>query len=166
MCGVWVALEDVDVSNGPLEYYPGSHRLPIYTNEHIGRNPPHENIHGNYSLYVKLWAELVRTHGLKREEFHPKKGQALIWSANLLHGGARQLDKERTRWSQVTHYFFEDCCYYTPLTEIPLKSNALRNIVNIQTGLPVKNTLNGETIDETPNRGKLQSLLERLMRWQ
>src|SRR5687768_1700741 len=24
MCGVWVALEDIDESNGPLQYYPGS----------------------------------------------------------------------------------------------------------------------------------------------
>ncbi len=30
MCGVWVALEDVDERNGPLHYYPGSHRLPDY----------------------------------------------------------------------------------------------------------------------------------------
>ena len=29
MCGVWVALEDVDMENGPLVYYPGSHKLPI-----------------------------------------------------------------------------------------------------------------------------------------
>ena len=28
MCGVWVALEDMDMENGPLVYYPGSHKLP------------------------------------------------------------------------------------------------------------------------------------------
>src|SRR5262249_17904426 len=28
LCGVWVALEDIDLDNGPLIYYPGSHRLP------------------------------------------------------------------------------------------------------------------------------------------
>jgi ectoine hydroxylase-related dioxygenase (phytanoyl-CoA dioxygenase family) len=39
MVGVWVALEDIDSSNGPLIYYPGSHRLPIFTNEHLGINP-------------------------------------------------------------------------------------------------------------------------------
>ena len=36
-------------------------------------------------------------------------------SANLLHGGSRQLATQRTRHSQVTHYFFEGCRYYTPL---------------------------------------------------
>jgi len=30
MCGVWVALEDIDEKNGPLHYYPGSQTLPIY----------------------------------------------------------------------------------------------------------------------------------------
>ena len=27
MCGVWVALEDMDMDNGPLIYYPGSYKL-------------------------------------------------------------------------------------------------------------------------------------------
>ena len=44
-----------------------------------------------------------------------KKGQALIWSANLLHGGGEHRDKTRTRHSQVTHYYFEGCQYYMPL---------------------------------------------------
>ncbi len=30
MCGVWVALEDVHSENGPLTYYPGSHRVPQF----------------------------------------------------------------------------------------------------------------------------------------
>lgn len=28
MCGVWIALEDIDENNGPLHYYVGSHRMP------------------------------------------------------------------------------------------------------------------------------------------
>src|SRR5204863_8143515 len=44
-----------------------------------------------------------------------RKGQALIWAANLLHGGAPQRDRNRSRHSQVTHYFFEGCRYYTPI---------------------------------------------------
>ena len=36
MCGVWVALEDVGPTQGPLVYYSGSHKWPIYVNEHIG----------------------------------------------------------------------------------------------------------------------------------
>src|SRR3954454_3714018 len=36
MCGVWLALEDIDADNGPLIYYPGSHRWPHFGNEHLG----------------------------------------------------------------------------------------------------------------------------------
>lgn len=28
MCGVWLALEDIDGDNGPLIYYPGTHKWP------------------------------------------------------------------------------------------------------------------------------------------
>ena len=56
------------------------------------------------------------TRGAKPVHFLPKKGQALIWDANLLHGGAPQTDRSLTRHSQVTHYFFEGCSYFTPLT--------------------------------------------------
>ena len=35
MCGVWVALEDMDMDNGPLVYYPGSHKLPWPTWDEI-----------------------------------------------------------------------------------------------------------------------------------
>jgi hypothetical protein len=36
LCAVWIAFEDIDADNGPLVYYPGSHRLPIYELLHLG----------------------------------------------------------------------------------------------------------------------------------
>src|SRR5450755_59137 len=36
MCGVWVALEDVDMDCGPLVYYPGSHKLAQVTPTDVG----------------------------------------------------------------------------------------------------------------------------------
>ncbi len=39
MCGVWIALEDIDGDNGPLFYYPGSHRLPEYDFSDLGLKP-------------------------------------------------------------------------------------------------------------------------------
>jgi len=56
MCGVWLALEDIDADNGPLIYYPGSHRGP-----HFGNEPPrHQRVasveRGAHSgAYRKLW---------------------------------------------------------------------------------------------------------------
>ena len=32
LIAVWIALEDITEENGPLHYYPGSHKLPYYLN--------------------------------------------------------------------------------------------------------------------------------------
>lgn len=145
MCGVWVALEDIDSNNGPLVYYPGSHALPIFTNEQIGINPDTQgNLYAHYPAYEKAWEDIVEALQLKPVYFHAKKGQALIWAANLLHGGAAQKDMKRTRYSQVTHYYFENCCYYTPMGSVPfLGPIQFRDIVDISTGRHVPNMLNG-----------------------
>ena len=58
---------------------------------------------------------MIEKHNLEREYALLNKGQALIWSANILHGGASQKDKSPSRHSQVTHFFCEGCRYYTPL---------------------------------------------------
>lgn len=111
MCGVWVALEDMDMDNGPLVYYPGSHKLPYVRPSDFGVEAKWEN-YPNYEHYI--------ADRIEREGFEPRygtidKGQAIVWAANLVHGGAHQNDPERTRLSQVTHFFFEGCKYYTPM---------------------------------------------------
>ena len=138
MCGVWVALEDTDADNGPLVFYPRSHRWPIYTNEHIGRCVAQMKEPPTQLMYEQMWRELLAASGVEPAYFYAKKGQALIWAANLLHGGAPQRDPGRTRWSQVTHYFFEDCAYYTPMMSDPFYGNiAFRKPMNILTGEPL-----------------------------
>ena len=118
MCGVWVALEDVEVGAGPLEYYPGSHKLPIYTHEQLGID-----IRGSQKtqvMYHDFWQQLIKELKLERKVFYAKKGQALIWLANLLHGGYEEIDRDKTRWSQVTHYYFKDCTYFSPIRSTPM----------------------------------------------
>jgi hypothetical protein len=112
MCGVWVALEDIDMENGPLLYYPGSHALPELTMEDIGAEARQEE----YPRYERFVAEMIERRRLEPAYGALRKGQALVWAANLLHGGLPQRDPSRTRHSQVTHYFFEGCRYYTPMT--------------------------------------------------
>ncbi len=149
MVGVWVALEDVDSENGPLVYYPGSHALPVFTNEHIGRNPAwgEANPYTQYPAYERAWEAIVESLDLKPLQFHARKGQALIWAANLLHGGAAQTDLKRTRYSQVTHYFFEGCSYYTPLGSVPFLGKIHhRDTVDIKTGKVVPSMVNGEPV--------------------
>ena len=148
MCGVWVAFEDMDENNGPLEYFPGSHRLPIYYNHDLGvPAATMSDPYVHYHRFEEMWLKLAEANGLKKERFVAKKGQALIWAANLLHGGSAVLDPESTRHSQVTHYYFEGCSYFTPLLSNPFNGEiAYRDIVDIGSGKPVANRVNGETV--------------------
>lgn len=149
MCGVWVALEDIDEENGPLMYFPGSHRWPIYTNEHIGQCIAELEGTPTQAIYESMWRDLVEAHGAKPDYFHAKKGQALIWAANLMHGGMKQRNPDRTRWSQVTHYFFDDCAYYTPMMSDPFYGSiAFRTLTNIATGERVPNQMAGHLVPE------------------
>jgi hypothetical protein len=147
MCGVWLALEDIDENNGPLVYYPGSHRWPIYSNEHIGRCVAEMSEMPNQELYEDMWKALVESSGIQPEYFHAKKGQALIWAANLIHGGSRQRDPQRTRWSQVTHYYFDDCAYFSPLRSDPFYGHIdFRKLTNIVTGAEMPQRYAGHDI--------------------
>ena len=106
MCGIWIPLEDIHPDSGSLEYYPGSHRLPYLQARDLGvKQQP--GVNPSQQLFHSYWEMVVDNHGLKRQLFTPKLGQALIWMANLLHGGSAVKDRQKTRWSQVTHYFFE-----------------------------------------------------------
>jgi hypothetical protein len=127
MCGVWIALEDTDAENGALFYHAGSQRLPVFHMHDFGLPPnragelhAQENI-SNYRCYEDKVAQLLADSLYKPVQAHLRKGQALIWSANIFHGGSPLLDPSRTRKSQVTHYYFPGCIYYTPLMSSPLE---------------------------------------------
>jgi hypothetical protein len=111
MAGVWVALEDIDEKNGPLVYYPGSHKLPEYSMADVGLDPGYDNYHA----YEEFILDKIREHGLEPAFGTVRKGQAIIWHPNLLHGGSPHEEPLRTRHSQVIHYFFSGCRYYTPM---------------------------------------------------
>jgi hypothetical protein len=150
MCAVWVALEDVGPGQGPLIYYSGSHKWPIYVNEHIGLRRP-DGLEGpSQRPFDGLYDELVRVNHLKPSHFHAKKGQALIWAANLLHGGSRQTDPELTRWSQVTHYYFDGCSYYSPMESDPFYGRIFfRRPTDISTGRVMPNVYSGVRVPST-----------------
>ena len=142
MCGVWVALEDVALDAGPLCYYPGSHTLPVYDCRQIGFTPSNTI---NQTVYEPTWNKLIKAHGLHKEVFVARAGDALIWAANLLHGGEPILRHGATRWSQVTHYYFEGCEYYTPMqTDLFAAKIAKRDPANIATGLPISKGLRAQ----------------------
>ncbi|MEA1072004.1 phytanoyl-CoA dioxygenase family protein [Sphingomonas sp. LY160] len=145
MCGVWLAFEDVSEGAGPLEYLPGSHKWPIVSNEMIGRRGEDRREGSAQDPFEQAWQAMVAASGLQKEQFLPRKGQALIWAANLLHGGSLQTDPTLTRWSQVTHYYFDDCVYYTPaFSNEAFGELDVRSITNIATGALVPNLRQGQ----------------------
>jgi hypothetical protein len=123
ICGVWVALEDVDMDCGPLVYYPGSQKLPFASPSDVGIEvaPGQEAVsHQEYeSRYEPFIQEVIQREGLKPSYATLQKGQAVVWAANLLHGGSPVRVPGRTRRSQVTHYFFEGARLWTPLLSSP-----------------------------------------------
>ena len=119
MCGVWIALEDIDETNGPLEYYPGSHRLPYLDHSHLGITGSDQRAHEFYPQFEQFIQSCIAELKLERRLLTVPKGRALIWSANLLHGGSPVIDSSRTRHSQVTHCYFADCLYYQPQRSDP-----------------------------------------------
>ena len=120
MIAVWVALEDMSLENGPLHYYPGSHRLPYVMNEDFGNTSsrwwlgPKE-----YSDYEDRIAEIIEEKKLKKDVFVAQKGDVLIWHANILHGGEKVVDLDSTRKSVVFHYYADKCIAFHEITERP-----------------------------------------------
>lgn len=151
MCGVWVALEDIEADAGPLLYFPGTHKWPVFNNEHLGvtaLNFSNGKAHSRDNAYDVLWRSLVKANKIEEKTFLARKGQALIWVSNILHGGSRQTNPDRTRWSQVTHYYFEGCAYYTPFFSDPFHGNILfREPTDILTGKPMCNRVGGKIVD-------------------
>jgi ectoine hydroxylase len=120
LIAAWIALEDVDSTNGPLFYLPGSHKLPYLLNdkfEHGGG----KLILGSeaYEKYEIHLAEEIKRTTFSEKEFHAKKGDVLIWHANLLHGGKSITDLSSTRKSMVVHFYGEDVIKYHEITQRP-----------------------------------------------
>lgn len=103
LIGVWIALEDIQPGSGPLVYYPGSQREPLFSEfdnypQTQRRTAPVEQA-ARYDQHVNDIAG-----GFERREFLAKKGQALFWHGMLIHGGSSHVDEGTTRKSFVIHY--------------------------------------------------------------
>jgi hypothetical protein len=150
MCGAWAALEDITADNGPLFYYPGSHRLPELTYYDMGMSARN----GDYKRYEDYLEALIASQSLRKENLLAKKGDVLIWASNLIHGGERILKPGSTRWSQVTHYFFRDCIYFTPMFSDFLSGEIFhREIRDVRTGRFVDQSYSGEPFSVFPVGG-------------
>ena len=159
MCGVWVALEDITEENGPLFYYPGSHRNPEYNFSDF-KNTTEDTSYENYPEYETFMEDLMEKSSYKKKKFLAKKGDALIWSSNIIHGGSPVEDPQSTRYSQVTHYYFENCIYYTPMLSNMVTKELFirRNLVDIKTGQIAEQNFNGNNAQLVRTRGSLYAI--------
>ncbi|MBS1662446.1 MAG: phytanoyl-CoA dioxygenase family protein [Bacteroidetes bacterium] len=120
LIAVWIALEDTTLDNGPLFYYPGSHKLPYLLNEDFNEGSTSLRLgKKDYVDYEDRIDELIVERRLEKEVFLAKKGDILIWHANLIHGGLPVRDKTLTRKSMVIHYYAKDVIKYHEITERP-----------------------------------------------
>lgn len=120
LIAAWIALEDVTHENGPLFYFPGSHQLPYLLNNDFNEGATFLTLgKKDYDDYEDVLEDLVKQKNYEQKEFLAKKGDVLIWHANLVHGGAPILNKQLTRKSMVVHYYATDVIKYHEITERP-----------------------------------------------
>jgi len=159
MAGVWVALEDIHPDSGPLQLLPGSHKLPVFDPLDLGIEPDWSH-HQAYEDAIEAIAEAL---SLQSKAVPLMRGQAVIWAANLLHGGSAVRDPKRTRLSQASHYYFEDCLYYQPAVSDPFVGRlALKEVEEVGTGRRVPNRYRGRPLEEWTTSGSGGGILRRL----
>jgi hypothetical protein len=98
---------------------------------------------------------------LPEVDFVASAGDAFVWAADLLHGGAPVLEPEATRWSQVTHYFFEGCVYITPMRSDPAARSyeVRRPLVEVGGWRPVEHRLDGAPVRFVHHAGRRSTIL-------
>ena len=103
MAGLWIACEDVAPGAGPLEFYPGSHREPLFPEFD---NYPQTQRRTASPAQIARYDEYVRGIATRyeRKVFLGRKGAGLFWHGMLIHGGAPVTDSASTRKSFVLHY--------------------------------------------------------------
>lgn len=107
--GLWIALEDVDLDNGPLQVIPGGHRIPWIDPEKIREKvlgpttqpPPISNV--LWDAYQQAVKEACDANGLHVIDVPIQRGDAILWHPLAPHGGAPIRDLSRTRMSLVMH---------------------------------------------------------------
>ncbi|HVY15444.1 MAG TPA: phytanoyl-CoA dioxygenase family protein [Rhodopila sp.] len=99
----WIALEDVVEGSGELAFFDRSHKLPHYLFKNGTKRI--NWIEDDHAVYAKALEDACRKAGYEYQRFLAKKGDVLIWSADLVHlSHPRRLPEDTSRLSCVTHY--------------------------------------------------------------
>ena len=128
----WIALEDVREGAGELFYYNGSHWLPefLYGGKFKGAEEAKRvdakiDLKPDYPRHIELIREQATGAGRALERFLAKRGDILVWSADLAHGGGA-ISSTQTRKSVVAHYCPVEIApqYFETKQQGPIKSFA------------------------------------------
>lgn len=103
LIATWTAFEDVHPDAGPLIYYPGSHKIPLFTFKDGSHHSTNDELPA-WNTYIEAQ---LKERGLEEKIFEAKKGDVFIWHSDLVHGGGPIKDPSRTRNSLVCHYYSE-----------------------------------------------------------
>jgi ectoine hydroxylase-related dioxygenase (phytanoyl-CoA dioxygenase family) len=128
LAAAWIAFEDISTNSGPLEFYPGSHRLPYVFSHDLGisvEDMKNEGYATYRARYEPLIQKLIAEHGLRPKYFEACKGDVLIWHANLLHGESQRRDLTLTRKALVGHYFAKGAFVYHDLSAVSSRQQYL-----------------------------------------
>lgn len=134
LAGSWIALQDIDSRSGPLQIVPGSHKLDYFSYEMITDSPPKklDEVKRNYEMYEEWVINLMKENNLKSITPKLKKGDCIIWEANLLHGSPDCENNKIPRKSQVTHWTFSDVTkHYNPVFSQRTKDKFVERKVTI-----------------------------------
>ena len=118
LTAAWIAFEDIHPDSGPLVFYPGSHRLPYVFSKDVDISEADFQKNG-YTEYAEKYEPFIRRsieeHGIEPHYFLAKKGDVLIWHANLIHGGSQRRNVQLSRRAVVCHYFVKGSFAYHDL---------------------------------------------------
>ena len=96
LVGVWIALEDIDITSGPFCIY--SHT----DTKKVGMNEFNFDDLENDPKFKKAFPKA------DRYDFTARKGDILIWDSFSIHGALSPKDSTKTRKSITAHFYPSD----------------------------------------------------------
>lgn len=107
---VWIALEDIHPDSGPFQYVPGSHTWATLRQQKLfsyltteQKSSPHWPTFTQKEV-ARVCEEEIARRGAAVKTYLPKKGDVLIWHANLVHRGSEPKNRDLLRKSLICHY--------------------------------------------------------------
>lgn len=133
LAAAWIALEDIDPRSGPIQLVPKSHLWPEFLYSQIGIPIARSlgDVESNYREYESWVRKDLETRGVAPITPEVKKGDAILWVANLVHGSPTCDDPKLSRRSQVIHYHTSEVkLFYNPVFSDPVRGKFYRRTVN------------------------------------